>query len=266
MNRSQTDSPSSSVLTFVGLRTSELGSKQAEPAWLWRGYLAERCVTLFTSQWKSGKTTLISILLDRMTAGGDLLGLPLQPAKVAVISEETSQIWDMRRQRLQFGEDVWWFCQPFHGRKPEFGEWLALVQHVLGLRAQGVNLVVIDSLTSVLPGHCENDAAGLMEALLPLQHLTAAGMSVLLVHHPRKGKATAGQAARGSGALTSFVDLMIEMYWFDHAGDVAERRRRLLAFSRFQATPPHLVIELNAEGVDYLVHGDYQEVAFADHW
>jgi hypothetical protein len=36
-------------------------------------------------------------------------------------------------------------------------------------------------------------------------------MSVLLVHHPRKGKTLAGQAARGSGALPSFVDILIEM-------------------------------------------------------
>jgi hypothetical protein len=43
----------------------------------------------------------------------------------------------------------------------------------------------------------------LLECLTPSQRLTAAGMAVLLPHHPHKGKTVAGQAARGSGALPS---------------------------------------------------------------
>src|SRR5713226_7382312 len=41
-------------------------------SWLWYGYLAAGKITLLTSQWKSGKTTLISILLARMAQGGEL--------------------------------------------------------------------------------------------------------------------------------------------------------------------------------------------------
>jgi AAA domain len=32
-------------------------------SWLWHGYLAAGNVTLLTSQWKSGKTTLLAVLL-----------------------------------------------------------------------------------------------------------------------------------------------------------------------------------------------------------
>src|SRR5438067_2210940 len=45
--------------------------------WLWQGYLAPGNVTLLTSQWKTGKTTLLALLLDRMKSGGVLAGLPV---------------------------------------------------------------------------------------------------------------------------------------------------------------------------------------------
>jgi AAA domain len=38
------------------------------PTWLWHGFLGPGKVTLLTSQWKSGKTTLVSLLLARMGA------------------------------------------------------------------------------------------------------------------------------------------------------------------------------------------------------
>ena len=49
----------------------ELGPR-ALPAqrWLWHGYLARGAVTLLTSQWKTGKTTLLSVLLNKLGDGG----------------------------------------------------------------------------------------------------------------------------------------------------------------------------------------------------
>ena len=41
--------------------------------WLWRGFLAAGQLTLLTSLWKSGKTTL-AVLLSRMKEG-----VPLSP-------------------------------------------------------------------------------------------------------------------------------------------------------------------------------------------
>lgn len=55
------------------------------------------------------------------------------------------------------------------------------------------------------------------------------------------------------------------MRWHRRALDT-DRRRRLLALSRFEATPKQRVIELNAEGTDYVCLGDLAEVEFADHW
>src|SRR5438552_16781898 len=72
-------------------------------SWLWDGYLARGCVTLLTSQWKSGKTTLLALLLARREAGGELAGLAVAPGRTAVVSEEAALLWEERRQRLGFG-------------------------------------------------------------------------------------------------------------------------------------------------------------------
>src|SRR5438309_6708988 len=63
-------------------------------SWLWHGYLGPGKMTLLTSQWKSGKTTLVSLLLARMAGGGALAGLPVAAGRAAVISEESPQLWD----------------------------------------------------------------------------------------------------------------------------------------------------------------------------
>ena len=91
------------------------------------------------------------------------------------------------------------------------------------IEAEGV-AVVIDPLAVFLPGNCENLAGVMTECLLPLRELTDRGVAVLLLHHPRKGKTRAGQAARGSGALASYVDILIEMHWY--ASPESDDRRR----------------------------------------
>src|SRR5207244_3134750 len=68
-------------------------SAELELGWLWNGYLRSGNVTLLTSQWKAGKTTLVSVLLAKMRAGGHFLGLPLRAGNATIISEEPRQHW-----------------------------------------------------------------------------------------------------------------------------------------------------------------------------
>ncbi len=238
---------------------------EARIPWLWYGYLAPGNVTLLTSQWKTGKTTLVSVLLARLKEGGQLAGLPLERGKAAVVSEEGPAHWYQRSQKLGFGDDVCFFCRPFRG-KPRPEEWLDLLDRLAELpRRHGIDLLVIDPLASFLPGHDESNAACMLDTMMPLQRLTSEGMSVLVLHHPRKGKSVAGQAARGSGALAGYVDIIVEMGGAGTAS-MTGRRRRLQAWSRHEETPRELVIELNAAGTDYLVHGDFQEEDFTSNW
>jgi hypothetical protein len=231
---------------------------------LWHGYVAAGAVTLFTSQWKAGKTTLASILLARMKNGGELAGQPVAPGRAVVFSEEAPEQWQRRTQKLDFGDHVGWYCRPFRDR-PRPADWIALLDRVADLHAQHrLSLLLIDPLAAFLPAGSENDAAGVLAALLPLQRLTSVGMGVLVLHHLRKGRARAGQAARGSGALSGYADILIEMRWHTRAHE--DRRRRMLACSRFEETPTDRVIELTADGGDYLALGTLHDVHFADAW
>ena len=112
--------------------------------------------------------------------------------------------------------------------------------------------MVIDALATLLPGYAETCAPKMLDCLLPLQALANVGPAVWLLHHPAKGKRADGQAARGSGALSGFADIVMEMSCFRRARS-RDRRRRICAYSRYVETPRHLIIELNADGADYSV-------------
>jgi hypothetical protein len=126
-------------------------------------------------------------------------------------------------------------------------------------------LKAIDPLANLAPMRTENDAAEMLKAVAPLQRLTSRGVSVLLCHHPRKGPVVPGQAARGSGALSASVDIILEMQGVCRR-NAKDRRRRLRAYSRYAATPPSWVLEWTADGTDYLGLGPSAEPDDAHGW
>jgi hypothetical protein len=105
----------------------------------------------------------------------------------------------------------------------------------------------------------------MLEALVPLQRLTSLGMAGLVLHHPRKQESAPGQAPRGSGALLGHADILIEMRACPRASD-DDRRRRLHASSRYEETSRERLIELSADGLDYVSLGSFEEGEFAAHW
>jgi hypothetical protein len=244
---------------------SDLRTAPAAIDWLWDGYLAAGNVTLLTSPWKAGKTTLIALLLARMKAGGVLGGQAVRSGRVVVVSEESRTQWLRRAEKLHLEDHVCWLCRPFR-RRPTPDDWLGLLDHIAELhRRHGLDLLVIDPWASFLPGRAENDAATSLETLLPLQQLTTAGLAVLILHHPRKQASADGHWARGSSALLGFADVLLEMHTFSRAS-ADDRRRTLLGYSRFEETPRRRVIELNAAGTDYVSLGDLEEEEFGRAW
>jgi hypothetical protein len=195
--------------------------------------------------------------------GGTLAGLPVHAARTTVVTEEPRAHWRRRHDKLDLGH-VYFLSLPFRG-KPTIEEWRGLLEGIAARHAADGGLVTIDTLTSFLPGHSETCATLMMDAMLPLRALTQRGLSVLLLHHPRKGDPLPGQAARGTGALASFTDINLEMSWHSRC-DATDRRRCILSQSRFEETPRQLVVELNEKGDDYLVHGDFDSDDFTQNW
>ncbi len=246
--RAPTDSKAArneSVPLWQPVPLSQLGEGAPIP-WLWDGYLAAGFITLLTGLWKGGKTTLVAWLLRLLGDGGELAGA-VKPARVLVVSEESAGLWRRRRDGLAIGDHVHLLPRPFNVR-PKLSQWEGFALHVAELvRATGYELVVLDTVPSFWPVTNENDASEVIAALTPLRAIADAGAAVLLTHHPRKGDAAEGQASRGSGALPGFVDVILELRRHD-AGNREDRRRVLTSFSRFDETPPEVVIELGEDG------------------
>jgi hypothetical protein len=241
----------------------ELAALDKPPSpWLWQGFLAHGNITLLTSQWKSGKTTLLSHLLGRRKAAGDFIGLPLAPGKSAVLTEEDCAIWADRSRQQDYGGKVCFFPQPFN-HVPSASEWQALLTRVADLnRDHGTDLLIVDPLAHFL--RAENEARSILETLLALRRLTALGMAVLLLHHPKKGQTRRGQAGRGHGSLQGHVDISIEMR---HVGaDPDTRGRRFFTLSRHAGTPRHFLFERTADATDYVRLADTPDDDFHEHW
>jgi hypothetical protein len=237
-----------------------------EPSWIWHGFLGAGLVTLLTSLWKCGKTTLLSVLLARMGSGGTLAGRIVRPGRVAVISEEPRQLWPARIRRLQIGAHVRFLIRPFGGRRPTHEQWLTLIRDLARRHdEEPLSLIVVDALSAFVPGGSENHAGSMLDMLLPLQELTDRGVSVLILHHPKKGVRITGQAARGTGAIGGNANIVIEM---DGVCGPTEddRRRKLASLSRHAATPRRLVIEWTADGTDYTPLGDFDAPELDDGW
>jgi hypothetical protein len=135
----------------MGWWNKEVAARKDVPVpWIWDGLIAEGAVTLLTGAWKSGKSTLLAMLLDRRRQGGELLGRAVRPGLTVVVSEEDTSLWASRQQRLDFGPAVY-FCRPLASLPPR-KRWRRLFDHLFELEMkESFDLLVIDPLTSFLP-------------------------------------------------------------------------------------------------------------------
>jgi hypothetical protein len=226
---------------------SVLSPEGTEAPWLLRGYLARGAFTNFTGLWKIGKTTWLSRLLKALDGReGDFCGEPVTATSALVISEESDRLWAVRRDDIGIGDHVGVITRPFL-RRPDTRSWerfLACVASEVTTRRYGI--VVFDALPNLWPVRDENDAAGVIAALMPLNALTEGGAAVLLMTHPAKTDAGEGRATRGTGALPGFIDVIVEMRRLN-AERREDTRRTLTAYSRFEETPPERVLAFDRD-------------------
>jgi hypothetical protein len=236
----------------------------ASVPWLWQGFVARGNVTLLTSQWKAGKTTLVTGLLRQMGAGGSFLDHPVVPGKVLVVTEESRDLWADRLRWMPVGPHYRLLARPFLYR-PTPEQWDQLIGSTIELRTAGdLDLLVIDSLARFLPGRTESDLETLHRMLDPLRYLTRAGAGVTILHHIRRRSSVEGTNARGHAGLRTMVEINIELrkYGSQHP---EERRRKLFAVSPHPETPRHLVYEWAASG-QFVSLGDPVLARFQENW
>src|SRR5947209_392121 len=147
-------------------------------SWIWDGLVALEAVTLLSAPEKTGKTTLLSLLLDRRREGGQLLGRAVRPGRTILCSEENSRLWELRQPPLDFGPGLE-YHQPRDDRSPE--GWLRYIDHLLDLEEDAFDLLVIDTVMSFLPAS-QTSAGGMRKALDELRVVAGRPAAVLLLH------------------------------------------------------------------------------------
>jgi RecA-family ATPase len=158
----------------------------APTQWLWKGFLARENITLCTSLWKAGKTTLLAGLLRALDSGTPFLGRPCKPGHALIVSEESPAIWAARNQAIPVGANARLVSRPFMGR-PSVAQWEELLVYAeLERERDTLDLLVIDTLAIFLPGRSESDPGTLLDMLTPLRRIASSGVAVFLLHHPRK--------------------------------------------------------------------------------
>jgi hypothetical protein len=113
--------------------------------------LYHESITLLSAPEKVGKTTLLSLLLDRRHRGGALLGRTVYPGRTVLCSEESPRIWEQRQPLLDFGPDLL-FHEP-DGDCPTRGRWKRFIDDLgeLSFRQSSFDLLVIDTAVSFVP-------------------------------------------------------------------------------------------------------------------
>jgi hypothetical protein len=215
--------------------------------WIWDGVVAEEAVTLLSAPEKTGKTTLLSLLLDRRREGGQLLGRAVRPGRTILCSEENPTLWALRQPPLDLGPRL-----EFHhpqGRNLTRGRWRRFIDHLLELTEDPFLLLVIDTAMSFLPA-AQNNPRRLRWALEELRVVAGMPASVLLLH--QASAARSGHRARGP--LRAFADILIDMDM--PPGDRFTRRRRFCGVGRYPGTLQYVAAELNPEGTDYRLLAD----------
>jgi hypothetical protein len=240
---------------------SRLQAGDANKAWLWRPYISPRDITLLSALMKGGKTTVLTHLLKAFESGDTFCGREVVPARVLYITEESESRWAARRDKLGLGDHVRFRVRPFL-RKPLLKDWIAFLDDLAAeLERDPADLVIWDTMSNLWPVVNENDAGEVSEALMPMRRIPAAQV---LVHHLRKNAdAKEATGSRGSGALTGFVDTILELKRFN-PDDHGCRRRVLTSWGRDDESQAELVIELNADGTAYDAHGAREQVIAGD--
>jgi hypothetical protein len=235
----------------------QLTAIDLDDAWRVKGLLGTGSITLFSALWKSGKTTFLAHVLKALGGDAPFVGLSVVPSRALVVSEEPAHLWTKRRDELGLKNHVEILCRPFLG-KPSQKKWEDFLAWVAErVKSRSYNAVFLDTLSALWPVENENDAGEIMRAVLPLRQLS--GAAVCASHHFRKGDGAEATAARGSGALPGFVDIILELRRFA-SDSPANRARVLTGVSRYESTPAELVIELAENGSGFVAKGSKTSV------
>lgn len=243
---------------FVDLATHIENTKPVE--WIWKGLIAKGCITLFSALFKAGKSTLLSYLLKALEqTSTSFLNFESKGGKILILSEEPAYIWKKRHEEMRFQTGNFFFLNEFIKQKLNYEEWVTLLKQTAEkAKKENIICVIIDTISNFWSVDNENDAAVVQANVLPLNYFREADIAVVIIHHFRKSGGIEGTAARGSGALASSVDIIMEFTRLYPIKNTTERVIKVL--SRFEESPiDEIVIKLDKDNKEYIYCGDKKE-------
>ncbi len=184
----------------------------------------EKRHTLLAAPEKSGKSTFVGFAVAQLANGGEFFGVRCTPRDVLVMGLE-EYVGDLVRRLAQFGADPdrVHIVDRFPPGTDTVPKRLALVrEHVEAVRPA---LVIIDTLIAYSEGAISDTSAAaqmqpIVQGLSRLAH--ELGVAVITMHHARK----ADGKYRDSSAIGGAVDVIVEIFSPDEAGDATLRRIR----------------------------------------
>jgi hypothetical protein len=224
-------------------------------------YLAFGAITELDGKPKAaGKTTFVLAMIGAILAGEPFLGHPTTKGPVVMLTEQPPA--SLRAALVRAGlaqRDDFILLSWAEAAGSAWPEIVAKAEEAC--RNIGARVLVVDTLPQFagLRGDAENNAGDALEAIGPLQLLAADGFAVLVTRHDRKAGGEVGESARGSGAFTGAVDIVLALGREPQAS--RPTMRHLGCLSRFEETKPDLVIEL--VGARYEVIGTSAEALAA---
>lgn len=213
-----------------------------EPDWVMQGYLARGAITELDAKIKTGKTHFTCDLIRAVLAGEEFLDRPTTATTVLYLTEERRTSFRAVLARVGLDEAAGLEIAFRHGAKAAWSEMGRTV--VARAQSLGAGLVIVDTLSdwAGLEADKENDAGAALEAMRPLQEMTAAGLAVLVLRHERKSGGEVGDSARGSSAFGGAADILLSLQKDPSLGH--ENRRVLGAVGRLEGWAPRLLIEM----------------------
>jgi hypothetical protein len=211
--------------------------------WIWDGAIVRGGTTLLSAPAKIGKSTLLSLLLDRRREGGELLGRSVAPGKTILCTEESLRLWSLRQPPLNFGPYLTYHVP--RGNYPSRERWEQYFNELCDLESEQLrfDLLVIDTAVHFLPLSSRNRHT-LRWVFATLKRIALYPAAVLVIN----------QSRTMHRPLAAFADIVLEMS-VPRGCRSGTRRRTITGVGRYPGTLQDVSAQLNAEGTDYMPIG-----------
>lgn len=197
------------------LLIGELMEKELPPIrWLIDGILPEEGITIMAAKPSSLKTwAALQMAIDIASGKRFLDKFETRQAPVLILDGESGErLLKNRLEVLKASKELPIYYQTYSGRE-KFDK--AFFDYTVAFCAVNkVKLVIFDSLIRFIDAKDENSSMDISEAFRWFSRLKEAGISVLLIHHSRKGTSDIDSldSVRGSGDIIASCDVGIILF------------------------------------------------------